>query len=140
MYCSVEFEEGYKTYYYISDDASIEVGDYVVVPAGKDNHHAVVEVVDIEYFSDDDVPLPLDKTKHIIRKCTKEDFEMANPEDDVQEVFCPVANRTISEIDCIEICDVANEMIRPAALDVFDPPIEWNDEQKRRCRCCEHHI
>ena len=139
MYCSVEFEEGYKTYYYISDDASIEVGDYVVVPAGKDNHHAVVEVVDIEYFSDDDVPLPLDKTKHIIRKCTKEDFEMANPEDDVQEVFCPVANRTISEIDCIEICDVANEMIRPAALDVFDPPIEWNDEQKRRCRCCEHH-
>lgn len=35
IYCSVEFEEGYKSYYYISDDDSIEPGDRVVVPAGR---------------------------------------------------------------------------------------------------------
>ena len=42
IYCSVAFEEGYKCYYYISDDDAIEVGDFVVVPAGRDNHEAVV--------------------------------------------------------------------------------------------------
>ena len=45
IYCSVEFEDGCKSYYYISDDDSIRVGDFVIVPAGKDNHEAVVEVV-----------------------------------------------------------------------------------------------
>lgn len=140
IYCSVEFEEGYKTYYYIADDDSIEVGDYVIVPAGKDNHHAVVEVVKVEYFSEEDVPLPVEKTKHIIRKCTKDDFEMADPENDEQQVYCPVANRTIFEIDYIEICDVANEMMTTDVLNTFAHPIEWDEEQKKRCRCCEYHI
>lgn len=87
-----------------------------------------------------DVPLPVEETKHIIRKCTKDDFEMADPEDDEQQVYCPVANRTISEMDCIEICDVANEMMTTDVLNTFDPPIEWDEEQKKRCRCCEYHI
>ena len=68
IYCSVTFEEGYKNYYYIADDDSIEVGDFVLVPAGKDNHEAIVKVVKKEYFPEDGVPLSLDKTKHIIRK------------------------------------------------------------------------
>lgn len=74
IYCSVEFEDGCKSYYYISDDDSIQVGDFVIVPAGKDNHEAVVEVVKKEYFAEEDVPLPMEKTKHIIRKCTEDDF------------------------------------------------------------------
>lgn len=74
IYCSVEFEDGYKRYYYIADDDDIEVGDYVIVPAGRDNHYAIVEVVEIEYFSEENVPLPVDKTKHIIRKCTEDDM------------------------------------------------------------------
>ena len=122
MYCSVEFEEGYKTYYYISDDDTIEVGDYVVVPAGKDNHHAIVEVVEIEYFPEADVPLPLEKTKHIIRKCTKEDFETADSREvEEQRIFCPIANRELPVIDCIEISDVANGCMRPDVLKTFDP-------------------
>ncbi|HEX3076132.1 MAG TPA: hypothetical protein VHQ24_04635, partial [Lachnospiraceae bacterium] len=64
-----------KSYYYLADDDSIEVGDYVLVPAGKDNHTAIVEVVNIEYFSETEAPLPVEKTKHIIRKCTEADFE-----------------------------------------------------------------
>lgn len=64
-----------KSYYYLTDDDSIEVGDFVLVPAGKDNHEAVVEVVNIEYFSEENVPLPIEKTKRIIRKCTDEDFD-----------------------------------------------------------------
>ncbi len=75
IYCSVEFDEGYKSYYYISDDDSIEVGDHVIVPVGKDNYHSVAEVVKVEYFAAENVPLPLEKTKHIIRKCTGDDFD-----------------------------------------------------------------
>jgi hypothetical protein len=43
---------------------------------GKDNHEAVVEVVNIEYFSEENIPLPIEKTKKIIRKCKDEDFEL----------------------------------------------------------------
>ena len=57
------------------EEASIEVGDFVIVPAGKDNHEAVVEVVNIEYFNDENAPLPAEKTKRIIRKRTDDDFD-----------------------------------------------------------------
>lgn len=76
IFCSVRFDEGYKTYYYLTDDDSIEVGDFVIVPAGKDNHEAVVEVVYIEYFDEEHVPLPVEKTKSIIRKCSDEVFDL----------------------------------------------------------------
>lgn len=36
----------------------------------------MVEVANIEYFSQENVPLPVDKTKRIIRKCTEEDFDL----------------------------------------------------------------
>lgn len=75
IYCSVEFEGGYKSYYYIADEDNISVGDYVIVPVDKDNHHSVAEVVKVEYFSEENVPLSLDFTKHIIRKCIDDDFD-----------------------------------------------------------------
>ena len=75
IFCSVTFDEGYKSYYYLTEDDSIEIGDFVLVPAGKDNREVVVEVVNIEYFSEDNVPLPIEKTKRIIRKCMDEDFD-----------------------------------------------------------------
>lgn len=75
IFCSVIFSGGYKSYYYLADDDSIEVGDFVLVPAGKDNHEVIVEVVDVEYFSEENVPLPIEKTKKIIRKCTEENLD-----------------------------------------------------------------
>lgn len=75
IYCSVVFEEGQKSYYYLTEDDSIKIGDFVLVPVGKDNREVVVEVVNIEYFSEDNVPLPIEKTKRIIRKCMDEDFD-----------------------------------------------------------------
>ena len=67
IYCKVVFEQSAKTYYYLTDDESICVGDYVIVPVGKDNHEEVVQVVDIEYYQED-TPFPLEKTKKIIAK------------------------------------------------------------------------
>lgn len=75
IYCSVVFAEGQKSYYYLTEDDSIKIDDFVLVPVGKDNHEVVVEVVNIEYFSEDNVPLPIEKTKRIIRKCMDEDFD-----------------------------------------------------------------
>lgn len=53
----------------------MEIVDLVIAQAGTDEHTAVVEVVKIEYFSKDNVPFPVEKAKHIIRKCSNEDFE-----------------------------------------------------------------
>lgn len=72
IFCSVTFDEGYKSYYYLTEDDSIEVGDFVLVPVDKDNHEAVVEVVNIEYFSEENVPLFVKKTKPVIGKCIDE--------------------------------------------------------------------
>ena len=46
----------------------------MIVPVGRENHHSVAKVVKVEYFAEADVPLPLDHTKHIIRKCADEDY------------------------------------------------------------------
>ena len=68
---------GYKPFAVVSGsmETSINVGDLVIVPAGRDNHEAVVEVEEIEYFSEDEVPLPVEKTKRIIRKYLDDDFD-----------------------------------------------------------------
>ena len=75
IFCSVIFEEGGKTYFYLTDEDNIHIGDYVIVPAGRDNHHRVVKVVDVEYYAEENVPLPLDKMKHIISKCEDVDTD-----------------------------------------------------------------
>jgi hypothetical protein len=74
IFCSVIFDERYKSYYYLTDDDSIEVGDFVLVPAGEDDDETIVEVVKVEYFSKEKAPFPIEKTKKIIRKLTDEDF------------------------------------------------------------------
>lgn len=58
----------------------ISVSDYVIVPVGKDDHHSVAEVAKVEYFWEERVPLPLDRTNHIIRMCTDDNFDPPNKE------------------------------------------------------------
>lgn len=67
IYLSVEFSEGGKTYYYRTDDTSIDCGDYVVVPVGSYDEK-IVKVVDVEEFNECDVPMPLERVKSIIGK------------------------------------------------------------------------
>lgn len=68
IYLSVLFDYGEKSYYYKTKDTTIEIGDYVRVPVGKDNHEEIVFVDNIEVYNIDNVPLSLDKTKWIIGK------------------------------------------------------------------------
>ena len=70
IYCSVAFSEGGKTYYYRArEEDDIEVGDRVEVPVGEWGHETTATVMDVEYFLEDEVPLPVESTKYIIRKC-----------------------------------------------------------------------
>lgn len=46
----------------IADADSIEAGDYVVVLVGKDKHQSVDEVVKVEFFAEEDVLLPIERT------------------------------------------------------------------------------
>lgn len=68
IFCSVEFSSADKSYYYLTDDESIEIGDEVVVPVGLSNALKVVTVVDIEYFDEKHLPMPINKVKNIVQK------------------------------------------------------------------------
>lgn len=72
IFCSVVFEFGSRSYYYLTDDDSIEIGDVVIVPVGQDNCEKVAEVENIEYFKAENAPMPIEKVKRIIRKRTDE--------------------------------------------------------------------
>lgn len=67
IFCNVVFENGGKEYYYQADE-DFDVGDLVIVPAGEDNHEAVVRIESVEYHPAEEAPFPLNKIKHVIRK------------------------------------------------------------------------
>lgn len=75
IFCNVIFEDGGRTYCYLADDDSVDEDDLVVVPAGPDNHEAIVRIESIEYHPAEDAPFPLEKAKHILRKCTENDLK-----------------------------------------------------------------
>ena len=68
IYCQVAFSRSSYTYSYIADEDIYREGDLVVVPVGPSNDERVVRIERIDYYSDDEVPYPVEKTKHIIRK------------------------------------------------------------------------
>lgn len=73
IFCNVTFEDGGKTYCYLADSDDYCEGDLVIVPAGHDNHEAVVIIESIEYHQAEDAPFPVEKTKHILRKYEDDD-------------------------------------------------------------------
>ena len=68
IFCSVAFSTGGKTYYYRTEDESISIGDRVIVPVGADDSEKTVIVENIEYFTEDDLPMSLHKVKSILCK------------------------------------------------------------------------
>lgn len=71
IYCGCSFEEGGRLYHYRTDDPTIEKGDFVLVPVGSDNVEKVVLVETVDYYSAEEAPYPVAKTKKIIRKCNE---------------------------------------------------------------------
>ena len=76
-YVSVKFKENQnKTFYYISNIENLKIGDYVYVPVRETSCPAIVK--NIEKFSYRNVPFPLNRTKIIIRRSSKNEFEDYN--------------------------------------------------------------
>ena len=67
----VEYANSTGNYYsYLCDDENIKIGDLVVVP-GFFGKNAVVRVLDIDYYSEEELPCPLEKMKSVIKKYVK---------------------------------------------------------------------
>lgn len=54
-------------------------------------------------------------------------------------VFCPVRGEQIDGTTCLEICLVADNMVKERILDDYDPIIPWNEEQRQKCLNCKWH-
>jgi len=63
-------------YHYLTDDDSITIGDYVVVPVGVENKESVAKVVSVEKHLRISAPFPVEKTKKIIGKYVKDDIPL----------------------------------------------------------------
>lgn len=73
IYLTVTFEEygkkyNYLKYNYLTDDDSIMVGDWVLVPVGSNKQTHQVLVIAKNYYKKDQVPYPLHKIKKVVRK------------------------------------------------------------------------
>ncbi|MBR4204459.1 MAG: hypothetical protein IKQ92_03185 [Clostridia bacterium] len=68
----VVFPHGSQEYTYLGGDTDYEIGDRVVVPAGQDNHEAVVEIVGKEKKPGIDAPYPMARLKTILRAAEPE--------------------------------------------------------------------
>lgn len=66
IYCSVALNSRDQTYYYLTDNEDLRIDDIVLVPFGRKNAEKLGVITDIEYFTEDAVPFPLENTKRII--------------------------------------------------------------------------
>ena len=73
IFCNVVFGHGRRTYSYLADQDDYAPGGQVIVPVGADNREAVATIRSIKMHSKEDVPYPIKKMKHILRKYREED-------------------------------------------------------------------
>ena len=71
IYCDVAFTPTGKTYYYRTEDQSLDIGDIVLVPTGPYSKETVGIIRHIGWYEENDVPFPLKSTRVIIGKCDK---------------------------------------------------------------------
>ena len=73
-YCSVIFETGGKQFCYRTRNPELQVGDYVYVPVGYNREERAARIVKMENYVGRFAPYPLEKTKYIERKISKEEW------------------------------------------------------------------
>lgn len=73
LFCAVRTDKAVK--YYLVDDDTLQVGDYVYIPAGKSNMTAA-EVVTIKKYREKDAPVPIKTAQRIIRKLDEGELDL----------------------------------------------------------------
>ncbi len=88
-------------YYYRTTDRSIDVGDNILVPAGKSNRKELVEVTRKEKFYEDELPTPLEEVKSVIGKVilTQDQNSESFISEEAQKLNAFKANRGTHEVD-----------------------------------------
>ena len=101
IYLSVKFPGSDQEYYYRTTDKSIEVGDTVLVPAGKSNRKEMVEVTRKEKFYEDELPMPLEEVKSVIGKVilTQDQNAESFISEEAQKLNAFKANHGTHEVD-----------------------------------------
>lgn len=130
IFLSVRFGEYGKTYYYLTEDDTIQVGDQVVVPVGSEGKERIVEVAKKEYYSSDRVPMSIEKVKSIVGKFIRPE------ENDKGEmmIYCPMCECEISADTCYDI------LYDPLVKEV--PGIITEEKMKERyefCSLCKYN-
>lgn len=112
IFCSVVFKEKGKSYYYLTEDESLEIGDYVIVDGYSKLQ--LVKIVDIEKFKHCDVPFDLDKMKTIIKLVKKYNAPISTEKSLYQEI--PTKdneNEDISEEGLFSCLDKVPTQVQP---------------------------
>ena len=130
IFLSVKFGDYGKSYYYLTNDDTIQVGDQVEVPVGTDGTERIVRVSKKEYFSEDKLPMSLDKVKSIIGRFIPPEEN----EDGDKLIYCPMCDKMISSDICYDI------LYDPLIEDI--PGIisaEEIEEKQDTCERCKYH-
>jgi|GEM_PF-1251821 len=116
-YCTVEPKGMDTNYFYISDFGQLQVGDFVEIPFGKKNVIMKGTIMSSDYFDSDDVPFPVEKTKHIIRAISLDEYENT---DEYSEELSP------EDMDDLEIAEALIE------AENYDGMYQWAYEHHER--------
>ncbi len=130
IFLSVRFGDYGKTYYYLTDDDSIEVGDKVIVPVGTDGTERIVEVAKIQYFSADSVPMPIEKVKSVLGKFKQPTVNAEGK----RMIYCPMCEKDIDADDCYDLLydPLVEEIPGVISKDAFEA-------KKDICERCKYH-
>ena len=71
QFCKVQFKDGGSPYAYLTGGLPLAVGDFVVVPVGKQNAGKTGRVTDVFVCSAQDAPYPPEKAKFVLRKADR---------------------------------------------------------------------
>ena len=130
IFLSVKFGGYGKPYYYLTDDDTIQVGDQVEVPVGSDGTERIVTVSKKEYFSEDKIPMPIEKVKSILGRF----IPPKENEDGEKFICCPMCEKAISSDVCYDI------LYDPLIDEIPGIITEEELEAKREiCERCKYH-
>lgn len=68
IYCGVLLPFSNRPYSFRTEDESVQIGDTVIVPVGKENESMEGKVVSVGKYMRSGVPFPVEKTKFILEK------------------------------------------------------------------------
>lgn len=118
-YCVIKPKKMQGTYRYIAEQ-DVEVGDYVEIPFGYADEIVYGVVRDVGYFSKEDAPYPVEKTKHVIRVISEEEYEAAGA-DVFESYFTDVPD---GEADYREELTEAQKLIDQGN---YEEMLQWAD-------------